>query len=297
MWPPSVASLRDGRGRWTPPSCKSDNTETLYRDNKSGCILVLGSIDSTHAHSRSLQQQAHGHHPKPRHTSAPTQTPPGTLGGSATRSRRPMRCQRQLLLPLLQLLLLGVGATAAAAAPAAPTRPRVEYTEGEAALGIDDAPRFGWTLPVATVRGEEQLAYQLTVTHAGTNAVVWDSQRVVSNTTQFVALPAGTALEPDTSYLWAVRWWSSSSAGSASSAKPSPWLHSSFSTGIGSNSTELAGWKGAQWIVPTKVRGEGQGNQIRKHFSMPPGGKAVTRAALYIGAENVGMFSVFLHSS
>jgi hypothetical protein len=204
-----------------------------------------------------------------------------------------MRRQQQLLLLLLQLL--GVGATAAAAAPAAPTRPRVEYTEGEAALGIDDAPRFGWTLPAPTVRGEEQLAYQLTVTHAGTNAVVWDSQRVVSNTTQFVALPAGSAaLEPDTSYLWAVRWWSSSSAGSASSATPSPWLHSSFSTGIGSNSTELAGWKGAQWIVPTKVRGEGQGNQIRKHFSMPPGGKAVTRAALYIGAENVGIFLRFL---
>eukprot|EP01046_Picozoa_sp_COSAG06_P022851 COSAG06_NODE_1792_length_8393_cov_4.896552_2_plen_281_part_00 len=215
---------------------------------------------------------------------------------SATRSRQ-MRRQQQLLLLLLQLLLLGVGATAAAAAApalAAPTRPRVEYTEGEAALGIDDAPRFGWTLPVATVRGEEQLAYQLTVTHAGTNAVVWDSQRVVSNTTQFVALPAGTALEPDTSYLWAVRWWSSSSAGSASSATPSPWLHSSFSTGIGSNSTELAGWKGAQWIVPTKVRGEGQGNQMRKHFSLPPGGKAVTRAALYIGVENVGIFLRFL---
>ena len=68
---------------------------------------------------------------------------------SATRSRQ-MRRQQQLLLLLLQLLLLGVGATAAAAAApalAAPTRPRVEYTEGEAALGIDDAPRFGWTLP------------------------------------------------------------------------------------------------------------------------------------------------------
>jgi hypothetical protein len=58
-------------------------------------------------------------------------------------------------------------------------------------------------------------------------------------------------------------------------AGPSPWLHSSFSTGLGTavsaGDGPLAGWAGAQWIVPVKVPHHGQGNQLRKAFTLPEG--------------------------
>lgn len=183
---------------------------------------------------------------------------------------------------LVAVVALVLPEVPAAASPWAPSRPRVEYTEG-AALGIDVAsPRFGWALDIpaghdaAGSRGEAQDAYQLVVTAQGAAAPTWDSGKVVSNITQQVALPQAITLPPDTSFDWRVRWYPRS----APPASPSPWLHSTFSTGLGSGINVGAGWKGAQWVVPASVRGEGKGNQLRKRFTLPAG--EVRCATLYV---------------
>lgn len=155
------------------------------------------------------------------------------------------------------------------ATPLTPIRPRVEYTEG-VALGIDvSSPRFSWSLLGG--RDEQQVAYQLVITqqHGG---IVWDSQKVTSNNTQLVSPPTSVTFTPDSSFDWSVRWWASSGV------DPSPYLVSSFSTGIGSG-TSMVPWKGAQWIVAGHVRGAGAMHQIRKPFSLSA---APTRAALYV---------------
>ena len=193
-----------------------------------------------------------------------------------------------MLLTVLTVCILT--AHASASAPAVPTDPRVEYAAAELALGIDrSVPRFGWKLPRASGRGEQQAAYQLTITEQGSTTSLFDSKKIPSNRSQFISPPNGTAaLKPDASYDWAVRWYSS-----LDPSTPSPWLRATFSTGIGSGS-DLTGWKGAQWIVPTKVRGEGSGNQMRKHFTLPAG-KAITRAG---ATDTLSHFSHhFSHSS
>ena len=123
----------------------------------------------------------------------------------------------------------------------APIRPRVEYTEGTGtALGIDEAsPRFSWALPspAATPRGEAQAAYQLVITRQGTAQPLYDSGKVLSKQRAWVTANASTVFPPDASFDWGVRWWSSSTG----SDSPSPWLHSTFSTGIGSGSS-MAPW-------------------------------------------------------
>ena len=174
------------------------------------------------------------------------------------------------------------GLASASSPPWPPTRPRIEYTEGSA-LGVDvSLPRFGWALDypdlAVTTRGETQAAYQIVVTAQGAATASWDSGKVESNRTQQVALPPSVSLQPDTSFDWRVRWWPSSAPDT-----PSPWLHSTFSTGVGSGADVGEGWKGAQWIVPSNVRGHGKGNQLRKRFTLPPGGK-VHCATLYVAA-------------
>ena len=168
----------------------------------------------------------------------------------------------------------------------APFRPRVEYSEG-IALGIDErSPRFSWALPESSVRGEIQAAYHLVVHQRHTKSgFTYDSGRVASNKTTFVGLPKSlSALPFDSEFDWSVRWWSLS----ASDGSPSPFLNSSFSTGIGSGSW-MVPWNDAQWIVAAKVRGEGSGTQIRKTFSLH---SPATRAALYVAA--IGWYQVSL---
>jgi hypothetical protein len=194
----------------------------------------------------------------------------------------------------LAVAVVAVGAAVAAAQPPpvlSPTRPRVEYTEGKgmhAALGVDalTSPRFGWALDgdedaTHGQRGDAQLAYQLVLTQQGSSAPLWDSGRVLSNRSQHVAPPANVSLAADASYDWKVRCWSRLGG---PGGPPGPWLLSTFSTGIGTvvqvNGTGLA-WAGAQWVVTTKVRGHGQGNLMRKEFSLPAGDRVV-RAALYV---------------
>ena len=141
-------------------------------------------------------------------------------------------------------------------------------------MGIDvPHPRFGWALPAPSARGERQAAFQLAITRQGDSAPLWDSQRIASAQTTLVT--ANVTLAPDASYDWRVRWWSS-----ADPSTPSPWLSSTFSTGIGSAVDPSRGWLTAEWVVPTKIRGSGMGNQLRKEFELPTG--KVIRGALYV---------------
>lgn len=151
-------------------------------------------------------------------------------------------------------------------------------------------------------RGVTQFAYQLVISdQLKPGRVLYDSGQVSSNQTQYVrASVNGNAatFPPDASFDWAVRWWSSAdarsvgsvgsrglpdesnhapaSAATASTASPSPWLNSSFSTGIGSGAS-MSPWKGAAWIVPAKHTG----NLIRKTFTLH---SVPVRAALYVAA-------------
>ena len=63
-------------------------------------------------------------------------------------------------------------------------------------------PRFGWTLSSA-VRGTQSEAYQIQVN--GTMGLVWDSGKVAGDVSNQVA--CGVDLQPDTRYMWRVRWW------------------------------------------------------------------------------------------
>ena len=140
--------------------------------------------------------------------------------------------------PMRSLLLASVLCAAAATDP--PLRPRVEDTEG-IALGVDaPSPRFSWALPVAAARGEAQVAYQLVIADAVAGASAFDSGKVASNASQFVRADSTVAFAPDSAFAWAVRWWSS-----AAPDVPSAWLNATFTTGVGSGTSDTP-WRGAE---------------------------------------------------
>eukprot|EP01043_Picozoa_sp_COSAG02_P014642 COSAG02_NODE_607_length_19608_cov_33.568968_1_plen_405_part_10 len=228
-----------------------------------------------HAQARPHRQAVPSRRPGPAETfSAGICTlSPGLLGHAG--AERLLSCY---MLSLIVAALTVVGPTVWAVK--APSRARVGYTQG-IALGVDTAVRFGWSVDDnAATRGEAQAAYQLVVARQHQPNPIFDSGKVASNATQQVGLPNNfPPLPHDASFDWRVRWWTASDPASG----PSPWLHSTFSTGLGtaivSGDGQVVGWAGAQWIVPSKVPHHGQGNQLRKAFTLPA---QVERAALYV---------------
>lgn len=84
---------------------------------------------------------------------------------------------------------------------------RCEYLENP--LGLDMAKlRFGWICE-SDERGQEQTAYQITVTSDGDNSNgngdIWDSGKVVSGSNQVEF--DRTVLENNKKYYWRVRVW------------------------------------------------------------------------------------------
>lgn len=130
------------------------------------------------------------------------------------------------------------GATAHGAAPDhAPTAPDGLTVDDQTnPLAIQGTPQFGW-LPQDPDRNEVQSAYQLRVTSTD-GSVVWDSGKVSSADQSWVRY-AGPALDPGTTYQWAVRTWDR--AGEAS-----PYATARFDSGLGDQD-----WSGAEWIRRT----------------------------------------------
>lgn len=109
----------------------------------------------------------------------------------------------------------------------------VEYMEHPMGIEIP-SPKFGWWLD-STENGLLQTAYQIIVKKD--NQVVWNSHKVCSDRLFQIAYE-GEALEPETSYTWAVTVWNQD--GDRQSAE------SYFETGMMQGDIEA--WEGAVWI-------------------------------------------------
>ncbi|KUL39505.1 alpha-L-rhamnosidase [Actinoplanes awajinensis] len=149
-------------------------------------------------------------------------------------------------------------------------------------LGIDAvAPLFGWRL-AATVAGQIQGRYQLTVGTQATGADVWDSGQVASGDSVDVAY-GGTRLASNRTYHWRVRVWDAQ-------GRPSPWsAPATFDTGLYDPGTEwkaafigapaTANLTGASWIWypegdPASSAPAGT-RYFRRTVDLTPSGRAV----------------------
>ena len=105
-------------------------------------------------------------------------------------------------------------------------------------LGVRAAPAFTWIVPpCATGKDHQQAAYQLVVTAAATSKAVWDSGKVASNASTYVAYTGSAPLEPGTKYNWTVTTWTQS-AGGGSPCESAPSAPATFVTSLG----ESTGW-------------------------------------------------------
>jgi alpha-L-rhamnosidase len=157
--------------------------------------------------------------------------------------------------------------------PLRPTDLRTEHLVNP--LGLDEpAPRFSWKL-ADTRTGAAQTSYQLEVSADG--AVVWDSQRVDSDTSVLVAY-AGPTLAPHTRYHWRVRVWDHTGTVSV-------WSDSAFfETGF---LAPLAPWPAAEWIAhPSlpKTPADRPAAQLRKTLKLST---APREARLYVTARGI----------
>lgn len=168
-------------------------------------------------------------------------------------------------------LAAGPAHAASAAPDHAPTTPAgLTVDDQPNPLAIQGTPQFGW-LPQDRDPNEIQTAYQLRVTHPD-GSLVWDSGKIASSDESWVQY-AGPALEPGTSYNWAVRTWDR--AGEAS-----PYATARFDTGLGDQD-----WSGAQWI-----RRATSGNDAANDYTLArktmqvSAGSPVVRARAYVAS-------------
>lgn len=104
-------------------------------------------------------------------------------------------------------------------------------------IAVEDArPTFGWRME-SDRTGAAQKAYQIVVSRAADKAVVWNSGRVESATSQGVCY-SGVALRPETEYEWALTVWDDKGAEYNS--------QSCFETAL--MDPRITAWKGADWI-------------------------------------------------
>ena len=111
--------------------------------------------------------------------------------------------------------------------------------------------RASWVLS-SSVRGDEQLAYELVVGGVSSGKLAWSN----FSATGGVPLPSALKLAPDTQYELAVRSYLKSQP------EPTPWANTSFSTGLFAETD----WRGAAWI------GAGKGGPDDDTLSTPSGG-------------------------
>lgn len=115
------------------------------------------------------------------------------------------------------------------------THLKVQYTSQP--LTVEDPnPVFGWRME-SEVRGQEQKAFQIVVTNADDDAMVWDSRRVNSGLSQGIEY-AGQQLEPESSYRWQLKVWDNEDELYTEDAY--------FETGL--MDPELTAWGGATFI-------------------------------------------------
>ena len=161
---------------------------------------------------------------------------------------------------------------------------RVEYLTNP--LGIDVVqPRLSWRIASAR-RNTMQAAYQIQVAGSETSLagganLLWDSGKVISDTSVFVEY-RGPAAVSRTRYYWRVRVWDTN--GSAS-----PWSAAAFwETGL----LQPADWT-AQWIGPPPTAADSLPSPsplLRRAFRVP---EPVRSARLYV--TSLGLYEVYLN--
>ena len=186
---------------------------------------------------------------------------------------------RLLWLPAVLLVLLSL---MAAASPSAadglsfrslmPRSVRIDqrYVSSHPDLVVDThQPAFDWQLDSevdpatgASLRNVTQSAYRIVVSRGNSDSVHWDSGRVESSRSVHVVY-GGPAFASDTSYSYALMYWS------AASGSTSGWAEGVFRTGL----FDSDDWQGA-WIGSDALNM----NQLRRNFSLPAG---ATRATIF----------------
>ncbi|HEY7048511.1 MAG TPA: alpha-L-rhamnosidase N-terminal domain-containing protein [Jatrophihabitantaceae bacterium] len=183
--------------------------------------------------------------------------------------------KRRLGAGLVTALAVVTLAPAAIAAPGSHDHPPgapagLEVSGQQNPLAVQGTPQFSW-LPQDIDPDEAQSAYQLRVSTPG-GATVWDSGRVASSAQSWVSY-TGPALQPGTTYVWAVRTWDRD-------GQESPYATGRFDTGLGDGD-----WSGAQWIRRTT-----SGNDASNDYTLArrtldvPAGSPVVRARAYVAA-------------
>ena len=185
------------------------------------------------------------------------------------------------MLPILHatVLLLSLPASAQRPAPPVVSGLRTEYRIDP--VGTDAmSPRFSWRLESAE-RRTMQTAYQVEVRDDSTGKPIWDSGRIATNASLFIAY-AGPALRSRTRYYWRVRAWDNH--GTAS-----PWSVMAFwETGMLSRSD----WT-AQWVGPPAASHDSAGApapMFRRAFNVQ--GRVVSARA-YVTSR--GLFELHLN--
>ncbi|MBN2482553.1 MAG: family 78 glycoside hydrolase catalytic domain [Bacteroidales bacterium] len=107
----------------------------------------------------------------------------------------------------------------------------------EIPLAIEDAnPLFSWVMISSTV-GQKQNAYQIVVTRARDNSVVWDSKKVDSGLSNNI-MYEGDPLEPETAYTWELTVWDAEDQIHTETSR--------FETGL--MNPDISAWDGARFI-------------------------------------------------
>jgi Bacterial alpha-L-rhamnosidase 6 hairpin glycosidase domain/Bacterial alpha-L-rhamnosidase C-terminal domain len=180
-------------------------------------------------------------------------------------------------------LLTAAGITAAgiAAQPASATglgrgtaqAPTSLTVNGAASpLTVTGTPQFSW-LPQDRAGDEAQTAYEITVRNGLTGAAVWDSGRMRSSDSSYVAY-RGPGLAAGGEYDWTVTTWNRQ-------GQPSPAASATFDTGLGDGD-----WSGAQWIRRPTAGNDSTIDYTlaRNQFTLSSTSSKVARALVYIAA-------------
>lgn len=155
-------------------------------------------------------------------------------------------------------------------------------------IGIDSKnPEFSWRLNDASVRGQKQTAYRITVAVSeealGNGEYVWDSGKVESDDTYGIEYN-GNALAPSTRYYWCVQVWDKDGNNSKSET-------ALFETGLMDS-----GWSGAQWIAKTERRHDGFFDILT--YTIDLDFKIIQNTASFVfGAEGYGDMYIWQISS
>ena len=161
--------------------------------------------------------------------------------------------------------------------PGAPSALTVDDLKAPIGLGLSDVV-FAWHVDDER-RGAVQSAYRLTVSrgrvsgsHPAATSTIWDSGRVTSDATAFVAY-GGPGLAPDSVYQWRVQTWDGLGKASPLSAP------ASFETGLRDQD-----WR-ADWIrrpADTKTEPD-QYTYARKEVTLDP--SPIVRARVYVSGD------------